>query len=292
MADYGYSKRHLYKDAVRRRLFLLRRALTGRHPPSDTKASAATVYWVGDDNTDWNTAANWAISSGGVGGVPTAGVPKTTTNVIFDGNHTHGCVLGGNVTCYAFTIDDSAGTPVASFDMSGKNLTVGNTFAYDVADDATVVLDGQIAVQGLTLTVTAMHATAAAAWTGAVLLQGACTVASAVAMPQITAMDDFTTTAALEVARLITAGGASDLTFFHGVNFTLTAYTNATVAEADDGDWDGCTIVSDDASTWGFVNPASMVVSNINVEDSNATNVIDATDNCVDGTGNTNWTFV
>jgi hypothetical protein len=36
-----------------------------------------------------------------------------------------------------------------------------------------------------------------------------------------------------------------------------------------------------------------MVVSDIaNVEDSNATNPVDATDNCVDGTGNTNWTFV
>jgi len=50
-------------------------------------------------------------------------------------------------------------------------------------------------------------------------------------------------------------------------------------------------IVSDDATTWGFVNPAAMVVSGINVQDSNATNAIDATDDCTDGTGNTNWTF-
>jgi hypothetical protein len=54
----------------------------------------------------------------------------------------------------------------------------------------------------------------------------------------------------------------------------LSAYTS--------GDWDAlANLDSVSGATWNFVNPAGMVVSDIaNVEDSNATNPVDATDNC------------
>ena len=155
-----------------------------------------------------------------------------------------------------------------------------STFAFDWDTGTGDFFDGEITVRGLTFTVTA--ATNASVFASATInCTGACTVASAVALPQVTAGGDFSTSAALTLARLIAP--AQDLIFFHGANFTLTAYTA--------GDWDACNITSDDASTWGFVNPAAMVVVGINVQDSNASNAIDATDTCTDGTGNTNWTF-
>jgi hypothetical protein len=43
----------------------------------------ADRYFVGDTDSDWGTANNWAASSGGSGG---AGVPGSADTAIFDGN--------------------------------------------------------------------------------------------------------------------------------------------------------------------------------------------------------------
>lgn len=284
MSRFGYSKRHLFKDATRRRLFLLRRALARGGTSIDKRATAATVYWVGDADSDWYNSANWASSSPGTGGDGTGGIPKTTTAVVFDGGHTNDCVLGAPAECGALSFTEGVAQKNTMFDQGGHELAC-TTFTYNCANNTTLVFDGNIVTKGATFTVTA--AVSAAPFASATIeCLMAVTIASSVALPYVTC-GDLTTTAALTLARLAVIP-ASTLTFFHGVNFTLTAYTV--------GDWDGVDgsvveIVSDDASTWGFVNPASMVVSWINVQDSNATNAIDATDNCTDGTGNTNWTF-
>lgn len=78
--------------------------------------------------------------------------------------------------------------------------------------------------------------------------------------------------------------------FKEGVNHTLDSYSA--------GDIDGTsgnlvTLKSMSPGTpWNFINPASMVVSYVDVADSNATNEVDASDGTnVDSTGNTNWLF-
>lgn len=45
----------------------------------------ADRYWVGDTDSDWNDANNWASTSGGSGG---AGVPGSSDDVIFDDQYT------------------------------------------------------------------------------------------------------------------------------------------------------------------------------------------------------------
>lgn len=286
MSRFGYSKLHKYKSQVARRLFLLRRSSALRGTLHDVKATAATVYWVGDENSDWNNSNNWGASSGAAGG---AGVPKTTTHVVIDGDHTHGLVLGGAVQCGNFTLGAAAGQQTNHFDMNGKQLTCSN-FVVDHADDGVVILDGDIVCGGTAFTITALHATALAAWTGDITCTGDVVFASAVAIPgTVTCTGDFTTNAALQLARLLLTAGQT-ATFKESANFTLDAYTT--------GDWDGTaladvTLVSaTPATAWNFVNPASMDVQYIDVTDSNATNAVDATDDCEDGTGNTNWTFV
>ncbi|MFB6258501.1 MAG: SprB repeat-containing protein, partial [Flavobacteriales bacterium] len=49
---------------------------------STINVEGETLYWVGGDG-DWNDASNWAINSGGQGGV---GVPDAATDVVFDAN--------------------------------------------------------------------------------------------------------------------------------------------------------------------------------------------------------------
>ena len=205
MSRFGYSKRHLYKDAVRRRLFLLRRALARGGTTIDKRATAS-VYWVGDADSDWYNSANWASSTGGVGGAGTGGIPTAATTVTFTGEHSNGCVLGAPVSCGAFVFDTSQGTPVDGFDMAGHTLNC-TTFAYNTSDDITVILDGEIRLTGATFTVVAMHATAEAAWTGTIVLEENCTFASTPGVPATTAEKNFTTTAAVGMARL-TGGGS------------------------------------------------------------------------------------
>jgi hypothetical protein len=294
MSRYGYSKLHKYKSAVSRRLFVLRRGLSIRGNLQGTAAPASQAcYWVGaGESTSWYDPDNWASSSAGTGGY---GIPGATNPVVFDGgSDTVGpntCVLTGPVSCAAFSITEAEATVAAEFLQNGKTINC-TTFTYNVPTaNSGEVFDGTINCSGATFTVTAAENADHFGTVSVVSTGAAFTVSSAVALASTTfsVAGDFTTGTALSVARLIlTASTTQALTFLHGVNFTLATYTA--------GDWDGAagevnTIVSDDASTWGFVNPEGMVVSYINVEDSNATNAIDATDNCVDGTGNTNWTF-
>jgi len=290
---------HTRKTAQERRVLRLRRALRSVINPPDTEYpvpnTTNSIYWVGAGSTNWYDARNWSASSGGDGGY---GVPTATNPVVFDGgSDTVGpflCVLERAVTCAAISFTEAEATVATEFSQNGKTITC-TTFTYNVPTaNSGEVFDGPIYVTHNTGTFTVTAAenadhfgsdmTVYATGTGI-------TVTSAVALAgTFNCAGNFTTGGALSLGRLIFSSAAAQaIEFLHGVDFTLIAYT--------EGDWDGAsgavnTIVSDDASTWGFVNPAGMVVAYINVQDSNATNAIDATDNCVDGTGNTNWTFV
>jgi len=286
MSRFGYSKLHKYKTAAARRLFLLRRAMARRGTTIDVAASAATVYWVGAVSTNWDNADNWSTSTGGTGG---AGIPQDDTNVVIDGDHSYGLKLTVPKTCANFTLNADEGQQTNAFNMNSKQLTATGNVAIDHSDDAVVLLTGDI-VCGGNFTVTALHATALAAWTGDITLSGNSTFTSSVAIPgTVTAQGNFTTTAALQLARLLLTAGKT-ATFKESANFTLDAYTT--------GDWDGTAdddvvlVSATPATAWNFVNPESMDVQYIDVTDSNATNAVDATDDCEDGTGNTNWTFV
>ena len=77
---------------------------------------------------------------------------------------------------------------------------------------------------------------------------------------------------------------ATTHTFTGGITFTLTSYTS--------GDWNGTNLVQAGSGQWDFVNPASMTVTGIDVEYSNASNTIDATDpSNTDSGNNTGWNF-
>jgi hypothetical protein len=253
----------------------------------NTRVSTA-LFWVGDSAGEWTDLDVWSLTTNGTA---VAKFPNSQNNVEFDGGGTAGCTLTANAACRQLLFDDSVSQTEVAFITDGFDISV-DTFLmdWDTGDD--IVFDGEIEVRGASFVVTA--ATAATFFASATIVCLAdVTITSTddTNLPHIQAAADVTFTTAITVARLeLTAGDAvtQALEFLNGVDFTLTAYTV--------GDWDGTatagtTIVSDDATTWGFVNPSSMVVAYINVQDSNATNAIDATDNCTDGTGNTNWTF-
>ncbi len=65
--------------------------------------SGANLYWVGTNNSSWSNHANWSLTSGGIGG---AGVPASSTTVIFDGNSIGNC-----------TIDVTSNTTIAGLDI-------------------------------------------------------------------------------------------------------------------------------------------------------------------------------
>ncbi|MCX7590339.1 MAG: hypothetical protein N2255_01795 [Kiritimatiellae bacterium] len=79
-------------------------------------SQAATYYYVAS-NGDWDTAANWSLTSGGPGG---AGIPVTGDTAIFDGN-------SGNCTCDAnVTVDQlvMTSTYASVLDLGGRNLRI------------------------------------------------------------------------------------------------------------------------------------------------------------------------
>lgn len=286
---------HTRKTYLQRRLLRLRRGLRSVvNPPGfDYYAPHATnpIYWVGEgESTNWFDARNWASSAGGTAGY---GVPSATNAVVFNGGTvTNKCVLEKAVQCAAISFTEAEAAVATEFSQNGKTLTC-TTFTYNVPNaNSGECFDGSIYVSGASFTVTAAenadHFGAASVYaTGATI-----TVSSAVALASMafSVAGNFVSGTALSVGRLIMSSTSTKtMEFLNGVAFTLATYTA--------GDWDGASgainsITSDDATTWDFVNPAAMVVAYINVQDSNASNAIDATDNCVDGTGNTNWTFV
>jgi hypothetical protein len=79
----------------------------------------ADRYFVGDTDSDWNDASNWAASSGGAGG---AGVPGSSDKAILDGNSPDcTCDVAPNVSGV-----DLQAAFANTLDMNGFALTVGS----------------------------------------------------------------------------------------------------------------------------------------------------------------------
>ncbi|MHC4121369.1 MAG: hypothetical protein ACYSWO_28180 [Planctomycetota bacterium] len=276
---------HTRKNYLNRRLQRLQRVLRSAiSPPGFDKPAPAsqTCYWVSDTDGNWYDDRNWASSSGGTGGY---GIPGATNPVVFDGQGTGKCTLEAAVNVAAISFTEAGAQVNASFDQAGYTLSC-TTFTYNCANNTSPIFDGVIAVSGATFTITAAQNDAIFS-SGSITTSASCTITSTddTAVPQITAADNIIIGTTMTVARLVMSSG-KNLSVTDATTLTLLAYTS--------GDWDAlANLDSVSGATWNFVNPAGMVVSDIaNVEDSNATNPVDATDNCVDGTGNTNWTFV
>ncbi|TND08811.1 MAG: hypothetical protein FD123_2027 [Bacteroidetes bacterium] len=56
---------------------------------------SATYYWINTTSGNWNSAANWSLSTGGPGG---AGIPGLTDIATFDGNGNGTCTITANVS--------------------------------------------------------------------------------------------------------------------------------------------------------------------------------------------------
>jgi len=107
----------------------------------------ASRYFVGDTDSHWNDASNWAASSGGAGG---AGVPTATDDVFFDANSPD-CLLdlatavAKSVDCTGFAND---------LDLNGNRLNTGDGSVLLVAGMTLTHNNGEIDMAPTTGTVT------------------------------------------------------------------------------------------------------------------------------------------
>lgn len=248
------------------------------------------LYWVGDVDGDWHNGLNWSTSSGGPGG---AGYPGATNDVYIDrlGNTTL-CTLQSAAVCKNFNFIEIGDPPLpqGEFDQNGQSLTCVN-FYYDndlqIGGIQDSHFDGPITVSGTFEIATADYDDFYAE--GAVItFPNAVTVNSSIDLPTMVHEDDVIYPTAKDVQRLILDAGVT-ATFKAGAILRIFTYTL--------GDWDGAIVQSDNPGTAWILNNfgpgvGGMVVSDMTVTDSTASpNEIDATDNCTDGGGNTNWDF-
>lgn len=67
-----------------------------------SSTTTATRYWISSSTGNWNSASNWALSSGGTGG---ASVPNSSTNVIFDSGGNGDCIINAAVDIASLTMN-------------------------------------------------------------------------------------------------------------------------------------------------------------------------------------------
>ena len=81
-------------------------------------------YWVAATVGNWNSTANWSLSSGGASGAP---VPISTNTVIFDGaaGNNGACLVNTTINVATLTISGYAGT----FNSQSYNITVSTAFS-------------------------------------------------------------------------------------------------------------------------------------------------------------------
>ena len=84
----------------------------------------ANQYWVGSD-TSWNTAANWASTSGGS---DSTGPPASGDAVLFDGGGTGNCTLDVDAQTVASLTISSGYSSVLDFADSGYSFTCSGAF--------------------------------------------------------------------------------------------------------------------------------------------------------------------
>lgn len=93
---------------------------------------APTNYWVSGGAGNWNTAANWADSSGGAGG--SGAVPTGADDAVFDAGGVGTCTIDVNAQCYNLSILSGYNSGVVQAGGS-FSLTVGNDLITERALD-------------------------------------------------------------------------------------------------------------------------------------------------------------
>lgn len=143
-------------------------------------AFAIDLYWVGGTGT-WNATVGtkWALTSGGIGGVP---VPTAADNVFFDGNSGSGTVtISASSVCLSFNSTNFAGTIAGSnaLPVSGS-LTIGNSGTWSYTGSLNLIATSAQTVQtnGVVLTNAFSFNGVAGVWT----LQDALTTSGAITL--------------------------------------------------------------------------------------------------------------
>ena len=99
----------------------------------------ATQYWVGAD-ANWNTAANWASTSGGS---DATGPPAIGDPVIFDGGDVTACTCDVAISCASLTVTSG---------YSGKLDFADSAYGHTIAGDATFDGTGEVDCGTATIT--------------------------------------------------------------------------------------------------------------------------------------------
>jgi hypothetical protein len=114
--------------------------------------NAANRFWISGVAANWNSTANWATASGGLGG---ASVPVAGDAVFFDNGGLGDCIINTPVTVtsinvnatYTGTISQGANTIIAS----GASTFSGGTFSGGAAD---IIFGGAFTLSGTNFTST------------------------------------------------------------------------------------------------------------------------------------------
>ena len=79
-----------------------------------------TLYWTGGTSTDWSTASNWGLISGGSNG----SVPASTDSLVFDVGSVKNCSL--TVTNASVSGMRFLSTCTQGFKQNSRKLNVNN----------------------------------------------------------------------------------------------------------------------------------------------------------------------
>ena len=80
---------------------------------------SANKYWIATTNSNWNTAGNWSVTSGGAGG---AAVPGPADIAIFNIAGSGNCQINATVNILGLTINGYAG----SINQNAFAISIGN----------------------------------------------------------------------------------------------------------------------------------------------------------------------
>lgn len=242
-------------------------------------AAEPTLYWVGWGDDDWATDVNWSFTSGGPPGGPGI-IPTADWHVVIEPG-LNSCTIPDIAACKSLTI--RAGGVL--------NFLI---FAFEIFGDCII------------------NSEEAMTWDGTTQVWGDIYINAAA---DITYQPSFSWL----IHPKIGSGDPSNFTDLVGDTLALSVYDQAVIVAGNlfgrlklingaacivgDGltivlgvyqnfDWDGGLLGGN--ATWYLDNSAvgAMTVRDMVVKDSEATNAIDATDNCLDLGGNVNWNFV
>lgn len=86
--------------------------------------AAETLYWIGPNNGNWNSPANWSNSANGVAANK---IPGTGTRVVFEGSAGGSTTVNFPANADAFSVN-LFGDQLVNFDLKGNQINVNNGF--------------------------------------------------------------------------------------------------------------------------------------------------------------------